>query len=233
LNHSIVAKINIAIDGHSSCGKGTLAKQLAAALDYQFIDSGAMYRAVTFYLLENNISDEQVKTQPELLDDIEISFHWNEGKHFFETYLNGENIENEIRNLLVSNNVSRVSTLSEVRRFLVAKQQKMIKDKGVVMDGRDIGTVVIPDAELKIFMTADVKVRAKRRFDELSKKGIFVTFEDIYNNLTHRDHIDSTREDSPLKKADDAILLDNSNMTPNQQFKVALQWAKGVIMSLK
>jgi CMP/dCMP kinase len=225
-------KINIAIDGHSSCGKGTLAKQLAEALQYQFVDSGAMYRAVTWYLIENEISTEHISKNPELLQAIDISFQYNEDDKFFETHLNNVNVEPKIRGIEVSQLVSKVSTLSEVRRFLVAKQQELIAKKGVVMDGRDIGTVVIPDAELKIFMTAESRIRAKRRFDEMTNKGISVSYEDILNNITLRDHIDSTRDDSPLKRADDAILLDNSNMTREQQFKVALSWAKGVISSI-
>lgn len=224
-------KINIAIDGHSSCGKGTLAKQLAEALEYQFVDSGAMYRAVTWYLIENKISTEDLSHNPELLHAIDISFQYNEDDNFFETHLNKVNVEPKIRGIEVSQLVSKVSALSEVRRFLVAKQQELIAKKGVVMDGRDIGTVVIPDAELKIFMTAETRIRAKRRFDEMTNKGISVSYEDILNNITLRDHVDSTRDDSPLKKADDAILLDNSNMTREQQFKVALNWAKGVISS--
>lgn len=224
-------KINIAIDGHSSCGKGTLAKQLAEALEYQFVDSGAMYRAVTWYLIENKISTEDLSHNPELLQAIDISFQYNEDDNFFETHLNKVNVEPKIRGIEVSQLVSKVSALSEVRRFLVAKQQELIAKKGVVMDGRDIGTVVIPDAELKIFMTAETRIRAKRRFDEMTNKGISVSYEDILNNITLRDHVDSTRDDSPLKKADDAILLDNSNMTREQQFKVSLNWAKGVISS--
>jgi cytidylate kinase len=224
-------KINIAIDGHSSCGKGTLAKQLAEALGYQFVDSGAMYRAVTWFLIENKITTEDILLNPELLKAIHISFRYNDNDKFFETHLNDVNVEPKIRGIEVSQLVSKVSAISEVRRFLVAKQQELISKKGVVMDGRDIGTVVIPDAELKIFMTADSRIRAKRRFDEMTNKGISVSYEDILKNITLRDHIDSTREDSPLKKADDAILLDNSNMTREQQFKVALSWATGVIAS--
>lgn len=225
-------KINIAIDGHSSCGKGTLAKHLASSLDYKFIDSGAMYRAVTLYLMQNNIALDEVEQDPALLGNIKISFDYNSESHFFETTLNGKNVEHLIRGLDVAKEVSKVSAISEVRRFLVAQQRLMGKDKGVVMDGRDIGTVVFPDAELKIFMTASSRVRAKRRYDELRENGVDVNFEEILHNIQERDFIDSNRDDSPLTKAADAITLDNSAMSREEQARLALSWARGVINAL-
>lgn len=225
-------KINIAIDGHSSCGKGTLAKNIAKELGYLFIDSGAMYRCVTLYLLRNKIPLEKIKSNPELLNNIEIEFLYDPASQFYQTHLNGENVEDEIRNMEVSNWVSQVSTIREIREFLVEQQQKMGKNKGVVMDGRDIGTVVFPDAELKIFMTARPEVRAKRRYDELIAKGKDVNFDEVLMNILERDRIDSSRAESPLKKADDAITLDNTDMTREQQSGVALRWAKGVISAL-
>lgn len=225
-------KINIAIDGHSSCGKGTLAKNIAKELGYLFIDSGAMYRCVTLYLLRHKIPLEKVKENPDLLSDIHIEFIFDPEAAFYQTHLNGENVEDEIRNMEVSNWVSQVSTIREIREFLVEQQQIMGKNKGVVMDGRDIGTVVFPDAELKIFMTARPEVRAKRRYDELIAKGKDVNFDEVLMNIVERDRIDSTREESPLKKADDAITLDNTDMTREQQSSVALRWAKGVISAL-
>ncbi|MBR9860372.1 (d)CMP kinase [bacterium] len=225
-------KINIAIDGHSSCGKGTLAKNIAKELGYLFIDSGAMYRAVTLYLIQNNIPLEEVQADPALLGYIKIKFLYDSDRGFYETYLNGVNVEDEIRSMQVSKLVSNVSAIQEVRTFLVAKQQEMGRNKGVVMDGRDIGTVVFPDAELKIFMTAAPEIRAKRRYEELQKKGIHVNYQEVLHNIRERDHIDSTREASPLKKAEDAITLDNSSMTKYEQARLALQWAKGVIQAL-
>ncbi|MEY2924075.1 MAG: hypothetical protein RLZZ337_623 [Bacteroidota bacterium] len=228
----MTAKINIAIDGHSSCGKGTLAKNIAKELDYMFIDSGAMYRAVTLYLLRNSISLQEVKQDPALLGYIHIHFEYDADKEFFVTYLNGENVEQEIREMEVARNVSKVSTLKEIRTFLVAQQQAMGKNKGVVMDGRDIGTVVFPDAELKIFMTANPEIRAQRRYDELKKKGVHVNYNEVLHNLKERDYIDSNRETSPLSRAEDAITLDNSAMSKDEQARLALQWAKGVIKAL-
>ena len=222
-------KIIIAIDGHSSCGKGTLAKNIAKELDYIFIDSGAMYRAVTLYLLQENIDLNEVKEDPALLGNIHIDFKLDKDKRFYETYLNGINVEMQIRDMEVSKLVSKVSAIPEVRRFLVAKQQAMGAEKGVVMDGRDIGTVVFPEAELKIFMTASAEIRAKRRFEELQKKGIHVQFQEVLHNIKERDYLDSHREASPLKKAEDAITLDNSSMTKKEQARLALQWAKGIL----
>ena len=224
-------KINIAIDGHSSCGKGTLAKNLAKDLGYMFIDSGAMYRAVTLYLLENEISLEEVEQNPGLLLDIEIDFRLDPMKGFYNTYLNGENVEGEIRGMRVSKWVSEVSAVRQVREFLVNKQKHMGAEKGVVMDGRDIGTVVFPDAELKIFMTAEPMVRAKRRYLELKSKNIPADLQEIYENVLHRDKFDSTREISPLMQAPDAIVLNNTEMTREEQARIALTWAKGVIMA--
>jgi cytidylate kinase len=215
-------KIIIAIDGHSSCGKSTVAKELAKRLDYIFIDSGAMYRAVTLYCLRHNlIKDGQVNV-PELstnLDKIKVSFRHNAKTQHNDIWLNGENVEQEIRLLAVSQNVSPVAAIAGVRHLLVALQQEMGKSKGIVMDGRDIGTVVFPDAELKIFMTAQPDVRARRRFDELTAKGEAVSYEEIRDNIIERDRYDESREESPLRKADDAIVLDNSCMTREEQFE--------------
>ena len=222
-------KINIAIDGHSSCGKGTLAKHLAKSLRYIFIDSGAMYRAVTLYLIRNKIPLEFIKKDPSLLENIHLSFNYNEDSDFFEIYMNGELIENDIRTMEVANYVSEVSTVKEIRDFLVVQQQYFGKDKGVVMDGRDIGTKVFPDAELKIFMTADPIIRARRRYDELMHKQVFVSYEEVLENIIKRDEMDSNRIESPLIKADDAIILDNTNMSKEEQGFVALAWANGVI----
>ncbi len=216
-------KIIIAIDGHSSCGKSTIAKAVAAQFGYAFIDSGAMYRAVTLFALRNHlIADGVVNEQRliELLPEIKIEFRYNPGKQKSDTYLNDENVEEEIRQLPVSQNVSPVATISEVRAEMVRQQQSMGKSKGIVMDGRDIGTVVFPEAELKLFVTASPEIRAQRRFDELAAKGETVSFEEILQNVQERDFIDSTRETSPLKKADDAVVLDNSSMTREEQ----MQW---------
>lgn len=222
-------KITIAIDGFSSTGKSTVAKQLAKALGYIYVDSGAMYRAVTLYAMQNKLIDkdsfnkEQLITQ---LKDIEITFKFNEKLGYAEVYLNGQNVEKEIRTLEVSQFVSRVSTLSQVRQQLVKLQKEFGKHKGVVMDGRDIGTVVFPKAELKLFMTASTEIRAKRRFNELLGKGEHVSFDEILENVKSRDYMDSTRKDSPLIKADDAIEIDNSEMTLEQQFNNVLSLAK-------
>ena len=208
-------KIVIAIDGHSSCGKSTMAKDLAKKIGYIYVDTGAMYRTVTLYALRNNLLDDSEALE-KALGDINITFQLNaDGRP--ETYLNGENVEKEIRSLEVSNHVSPIATLPFVRTFLVAQQQAMGKEKGIVMDGRDIGTVVFPDAELKIFVTASAEVRAQRRYDELKAKGQEASYEDILKNVVERDYIDSHREVSPLRKADDAIELDNSNLTIPEQ----------------
>lgn len=222
-------KIVIAIDGHSSCGKSTLAKSLARELGYVYIDSGAMYRAVTLYALRNGwIKNGEPDRQKviEGLKDIKITFHWDEKTEQNTTFLNGENVEEEIRQLEVSQNVSPISTIAEVRHEMVKQQRENGKNKGIVMDGRDIGTVVFPDAELKIFMTASPEIRAQRRFQELKEKGLEVNFEEILKNVEERDSIDSGREVSPLKKADDALVLDNSYLTREEQLQWSLERAK-------
>jgi cytidylate kinase len=223
--------IIIAIDGYSSCGKSTLAKQIAQAVHYRYIDTGAMYRATALYLLHNQIDIHHPEMVGEALADIHIDFRLNRETQTQDTYLNGENVEEEIRvNPRVVSIVSDVSAISEVRRFLVRQQQKMGLNKGIVMDGRDIGTVVFPDAELKIFVTADPKIRTQRRLDELRAKGQETTFEEVLANLEKRDRIDSTRADSPLKKADDAIELDNSHMSREEQFSLVYGWVEQKIM---
>ena len=225
-------KITIAIDGFSSTGKSTVAKQLAKKLSYVYVDTGAMYRAVTYYAMQNGLINEDDFNSEALiyqLPNINISFKFNETLGFAEVYLNGINIEKEIRTLEVSSFVSKVSEISEVRKKLVEQQQKMGQDKGVVMDGRDIGTVVFPDAELKLFMTASAKNRAERRYKELIERGDKVNYQDVLNNVQERDYIDSNREDSPLAKADDAIEIDNSNMTLEEQFNKIMQLAKMTI----
>ena len=214
-------KITIAIDGHSSCGKSTMAMDLAREVGYVYVDTGAMYRSVTLYALRHGLflEDGSVKTA-ELeaeMPNIQISFKFNPETGRPDTYLNNECVEKEIRSLEVSNHVSPIAAVGFVRAAMVAQQQQMGKDKGVVMDGRDIGTTVFPDAELKIFVTASAKVRAQRRYDELKAKGMPADFDDILKNVEERDYIDSHREVSPLRKADDAIELDNSNMTIPEQ----------------
>ncbi|MDD2797198.1 MAG: (d)CMP kinase [Bacteroidales bacterium] len=213
-------KIIIAVDGFSSCGKSTMAKDLAKEIGYIYIDSGAMYRAVTLYCLQNQIIVDKRINLPllkESLNHINISFVLNAQTGRPETVLNGVNVEKEIRTLEVSNNVSLVSAVAEVRRAMVAQQQLMGNEKGIVMDGRDIGTTVFPDAELKIFVTATPEIRAKRRFDEMLAKGENESFESILENVKSRDFLDQNREESPLKMADDAILLDNSLLTIAEQ----------------
>lgn len=214
-------KITIAIDGFSSCGKSTMAKDLAREVGYIYVDTGAMYRSVTLYALRHQLFNEDGSIKVDLLEQqmpqINISFQLNAETGRPDTYLNGECVEKEIRTLEVSNHVSPIAALPFVRQALVAQQQKMGCDKGVVMDGRDIGTVVFPDAELKIFVTASAEVRAQRRFDELQQKGMPADFDDILKNVQERDYIDSHREVSPLRKADDALELDNSHMTIAEQ----------------
>ena len=213
-------KITIAIDGFSSCGKSTMAKDLAREVGYIYIDSGAMYRAVTLYSIENGIFDGDVIDTEKLkkaIKDIQISFRPNPETGRPDTYLNGVNVENKIRTMGVSSKVSPISALDFVREAMVAQQQAMGKEKGIVMDGRDIGTTVFPDAELKIFVTATPEIRAPRRFDELKAKGQDGSFEEILENVKQRDYIDQHREVSPLRKADDALLLDNSNLSIEQQ----------------
>ncbi|MES2619130.1 MAG: (d)CMP kinase [Bacteroidota bacterium] len=226
-------KINIAIDGYSSCGKGTLAKALAIDLNYIFIDTGAMYRAVTYAVLQNDIRIADEESIIELLPGLNITFDYIPSKNYYHTILNGEDIENEIRGMAVSNLVSPVSKIKEVRTFLVSQQQALGRKKGVVMDGRDIGTVVFPDAELKIFMTARPEIRAQRRYAELQQKGnTAVSYQDVLNNLTARDMEDSSRLNSPLKAAADAIILDNSEMTREEQHRLALKLALEKVQSL-
>ena len=213
-------KITIAIDGFSSCGKSTMAKDLAREVGYIYIDSGAMYSAVTLYSIENGIFDGDVIDTEKLkkaIKDIQISFRPNPETGRPDTYLNGVNVENKIRTMGVSSKVSPISALDFVREAMVAQQQAMGKEKGIVMDGRDIGTTVFPDAELKIFVTATPEIRAQRRFDELKAKGQEGSFEEILENVKQRDYIDQHREVSPLRKADDALLLDNSNLSIEQQ----------------
>lgn len=221
-------KIVIAIDGFSSTGKSTIAKRIAEKLNYIYVDTGAMYRAVTYFALENNfIGDDFFYSEKlvENLDQISITFKYNDIKGFAEVYLNEKNIESNIRTLRVSQFVSPVATLPKIRRKLVEQQQLMGKDKGIVMDGRDIGTVVFPDAELKIFMTASAETRAKRRYKELLERGHNLSYDDVLENVTTRDHIDSTRKDSPLLKAEDAIEIDNSNLTIEEQLDRILDLA--------
>ncbi len=222
-------KIIIAIDGHSSCGKSTLAKSLARELGYIYIDSGAMYRAVTLFALRqgwiaNGLPDRQKIITG--LNDITITFEWDKQTEKNTTYLNGENVEDEIRQLAVSQNVSPISTIAEVRTEMVKQQRKNGMTKGIVMDGRDIGTVVFPDAELKIFMTASPEIRSKRRYLELKEKGLEVDYSEILQNVEQRDAIDSGREISPLKKAEDAVVLDNSYLTREEQLKWSLNKVK-------
>lgn len=219
-------KIIITIDGWSSCGKSTLAKELAAALNYVYVDSGAMYRAITLYFLRNHIDWTDEAAVHEALQNISLEFVYNPAHARSEIHLNDENVEYVIRDLVVAEKVSEVAAIKEVREFAVAQQQRMGRNRGIVMDGRDIGTVVFPDAELKIFMTADNAVRVERRFQELYAKNPNVSLEEVKNNLELRDYIDSHREVSPLRQADDAIVLDNTNLTPKEQFQKALQLAE-------
>lgn len=219
-------KITIAIDGFSSTGKSTLAKQLAKYLGYIYVDTGAMYRAVTFYAMEHDFISEthfDKKSLVEKLPKISLQFLFNPDLGFAEIYLNEKNVETEIRTLAVSNFVSKIAEISEVRAKLVEQQQQMGKNKGIVMDGRDIGTVVFTDAELKLFMTASPETRAKRRYDELIEKGQEVTYEEVLKNVQERDYIDTHRKDSPLTKAADAVEIDNSHLSIQEQFDKVLE----------
>lgn len=219
-------KITIAIDGYSSTGKSTVAKQIAKELGYVYVDSGAMYRAVTLYAIENGLISHDDFNKEALiyqLDKIKLSFQFNEALGYAEVYLNGMNVESKIRTLEVSGFVSNVAAVPEVRQKLVIIQKKLGEGKGVVMDGRDIGTVVFPNAALKLFMTASAEKRAKRRYKELLERGDKITYEDVLKNVTERDHIDTTRKDSPLMKAKDAIEIDNSDLTLHAQFEKVLQ----------
>ena len=225
-------RITIAIDGFSSTGKSTVAKQLAKALEYIYVDSGAMYRAVTLFAMQKGLISNDGFDKENLLtylNDITISFEYNPVKGFAEVYLNGINVEADIRTLEVSNFVSLIAEVSEVRKKLVEQQQQFGKNKGVVMDGRDIGTVVFPDAELKIFMTASAETRAQRRYEELKAKGEIASFSSVLKNIQERDFIDTNRDDSPLVQADDAILFDNSSLSIKQQFEALLHLASEVI----
>jgi cytidylate kinase len=223
-------KITIAIDGYSSCGKSTIAKDLAHRLDYIYIDTGAMYRAVTFYLLKNNIitkDGKEVYKMEEFLDEISITFQCDPKTKKCEIFLNGENVEADIRNMLIANNVSFIASSKEVREKLVSIQRELGRSKGVVMDGRDIGTVVFPDAELKLFVTSDTDIRAKRRYNELRGKGEKVSLEDVKANLEKRDYIDSHRKESPLAQAEDAVIIDTSHLTREEQTDVAYELVMG------
>ena len=227
--------INIAVDGYSSCGKSTLAKDLARSLQYIYIDSGAMYRAVTLYALDNGlVTDGEVDTDSLLavLPSLKIGFEHNVATNRSETLLNGENVEESIRKMRVSEVVSKVSVIKEVRDKLVQVQKELSDQRGVVMDGRDIGTVVLPDAELKLFMTADPEVRARRRFDELQAKGQTLTMDEVRANLEKRDYIDTHREESPLRQAEDAIVIDNSDLTMKDQLRKAIQLVEETVANL-
>jgi cytidylate kinase len=226
-------KIIITIDGWSSCGKSTLAKQLASELGYLYIDSGAMYRSITLYFLRNHIDWTKHRAVEEALKNIVLDFVYNMHSQQNEIFLNEENVEYLIRDLVIAEKVSDVAAIKAVRQFAVAQQQSLGKGKGIVMDGRDIGTVVFPKAELKIFMTADKAVRIERRFKELYAKNPNITIEEVRDNLEMRDYIDSHREVSPLRQADDAIELNNSNLTMKQQLEIALKWVKERISTKK
>lgn len=225
--------INIAIDGYSSCGKSTLAKQLAKEIGYVYVDSGAMYRAVTLFAMRNDFFNDLDLDAQRLIDalsQIDVKLIYNSRTETQSTLLNDENVEEEIRKMPVSQRVSQVAVLKEVRQRMVFLQQQMALKKGVVMDGRDIGTVVMPFAELKIFMTASPEVRANRRLAELEAKGDSVSFEEVIANLKHRDHIDTTREESPLMQAEDARILDNSEITREEQLEMVKGWVDGIVL---
>ena len=220
-------KITIAIDGHSSCGKSTMAKALARRIGYVYVDTGAMYRAVTLYALRHGMIDAEGRVDEQTLeasmDQVKVSFTLNAETRIPETCLNGENVEHDIRGMEVSAHVSAIAALPFVRRVMEAQQKAMGRDKGIVMDGRDVGTVLFPDAELKIFVTATAEVRARRRYNELQAKGMDADYDEILKNVQQRDYIDSHREVSPLRKADDALELDNSNITLQQQDEWLMQ----------
>ncbi|MCD6063436.1 MAG: cytidylate kinase [Flavipsychrobacter sp.] len=219
-------KIIVAIDGYSSCGKSTLARQLAAKLGYNYIDSGAMYRAITLYFLRNGVNIHDKEQVTEALANIHLAFVFNEHTGKSEICLNDENAEHQIRDMLVAEKVSEIAAIREVRRFAVAQQQQMGKKKGIVMDGRDIGTVVFPEAELKIFMTAEPDVRVMRRYEEMLVSNHGITIDEVKHNLELRDYVDSNREESPLRQAEDAIVLDNSILTREEQLEKVLDWVK-------
>lgn len=219
-----VKKIIVTIDGYSSCGKSTMAKQLASRLNYVYIDSGAMYRAITLYFLRNHVDWTNDVQVAEALDNISLEFEYNPNSGQSEILLNGENVEYLIRDLVVAEKVSEVAAIGAVRTFAVAAQQSLGQQKGIVMDGRDIGTTVFPQAELKIFMTADNAIRVERRFKELYHKNPNTTIDEVKHNLEMRDYLDSNREISPLRKADDAVVLDNTHLSPEEQLDLAIQW---------
>lgn len=219
-------KIIIAIDGYSSCGKSTLAKELARKLVYNYIDSGAMYRAITLYFLRNNIDHTDAMQVLNAIANIHLTFEFDELAQRSDIHLNDENVEPFIRDMIVSEKVSEIAAIREVRSFAVAQQKRMGRKKGIVMDGRDIGTTVFPDAELKIFMTADPEIRVTRRFKEMYAENPHITMDEVRHNLELRDYIDSNREESPLRRADDALLLDNSNLSREEQLHLTLEWVK-------
>lgn len=224
----MIKNIVVAIDGYSSCGKSTLAKALAKKLHFVYVDSGAMYRAVTLYFLRNNTDLKNHDLIIDALEHIELNFHSRDYQSHI--LLNGEEVSEEIRQMPVSENVSSIASIKEVRKAMVRKQQKMGKSKNLIMDGRDIGTTVFPDAQVKLFMTADPKIRAERRYNELLAKGEEVSLEEIFDNLAHRDFLDTTREESPLVRAADAIILDNTNLTEEQQLEFAIEKVKQFIV---
>lgn len=218
--------IIITVDGYSSCGKSTLARALAQELNYIFIDSGAMYRAITLYFLNNQIDIFDDHELEKALRNINLKFQYDPVSGTSHIHLNGVNVENEIRKMNVSNAVSKVAALEKVREFAVEMQRKMGRSKGIVMDGRDIGTTVFPKAELKVFMTADKNIRVKRRYDELKQKTGYANLNDVIRNIENRDHLDTTRKISPLRQAEDAVVLDNSELNAEEQLAIVLQWAK-------
>lgn len=227
-------KIIIAIDGYSSCGKSTLAKQLAARFGYVYIDSGAMYRAITLFSLRNGLIKDNFVMRDELVErlpEIEIAFSYNTRHQRSETFLNGENVEHEIRGMDVSKHVSFVSLIKEVRKKLVVYQRKIGSKGGVVMDGRDIGTAVFPDAELKIFMTADKQTRVERRYEELRAKGLNVSLQEVQENIASRDHEDTHRAENPLRKASDAREIDNTDLSQDEQLELACSWVEEIVMA--
>ncbi|PCH93239.1 MAG: cytidylate kinase [Bacteroidetes bacterium] len=231
-----VQKITIAIDGYSSCGKSTLAKSLASRLDYKYVDTGAMYRAATLFCMRNELIDDNGANENaiiKILDDINLSFIQDDLTNASSIHLNGENVETQIREMDVSNRVSQISTIVEIRKKMVQLQQKMGKEKGVVMEGRDIGTVVFPDAELKLFMTADMETRVMRRYNEMREKKIEVSMDEVRDNVNSRDYEDTHRKESPLVQADDAIILDNTNLNLEQQLQKAIDLAKEKISLLQ
>ncbi len=222
-------KIIITIDGYSSCGKSTLALELAQALDYIFIDSGAMYRAITLYFLRKNIDIQKAEDVKKALAEIDLSFLKTPGTKKSDVLLNDENVETLIREMRISEQVSKVAAIASVREFAVNQQRKMGTQKGIVMDGRDIGTTVFPQAELKIFLTADMQTRVQRRYDELKIKSPEISFEEVRSNIEQRDYTDSHRAVSPLRKAEDARILDNSNLSLEYELKIVMEWAREII----